>query len=89
MAATASISISQPGRISRDTTRNVLAGGILDIDVAIANRAQLRHGGRIQLGDDVIIKLDDIRHGATGGLDGKFEIVKDLLGLRFEVALAD
>ena len=36
-----------------------------------------------------MIQLDDIRHGAAGGLDRNLEIGEDLLDLRLEIALAD
>ena len=36
-----------------------------------------------------MIQLDDIRHGAAGGLDRNLEIGEDLLDLRLKIALAD
>jgi hypothetical protein len=80
-------SASRPGQAADDTER--ARRRLLDIDIAIADRPQLRHAGLIQLGDDVIIQLDDIGHGAAGGLDRNLEIGEDLFDLRFEIALAD
>jgi hypothetical protein len=43
----------------------------------------------VDLGDEVIIQLDDIRHGAAGGLDRNLEIGEDLFDLGLEIAFAD
>src|ERR1700722_7318372 len=84
------LDLDQPARPHQAADDDERAGRrIFDIEIAIAYRTQLRHGGLVDLGCEVIIQLDDIRHGAAGGFDCNLEIAKDLFDLRFEIAFAD
>jgi hypothetical protein len=58
-----------------------------DIEVAVADWAQPRDAGLFDLGNEKIIQLNDVGHGATGSLDR--EIAEHLLDLRLEITLAD
>jgi hypothetical protein len=60
-----------------------------DIEVAVADWAQPRHAGLFDLGNEKIIQLDDVGHGATGSLDRELQIAEHLLDLRLEITLAD
>src|ERR1700688_4053956 len=84
------LDFDQPARLSQSRDRDERRGRrFLDVEVAIAYRPQLRYAGLIDLGDEVGIQFDDIRHDAAGGFDRKLEIAENLFDLRLEIALAD